>query len=101
MRNKHNIQALIDKYDEGLTSKHEEEWLRQAFRKMKHDELPEEWRAYQAIFAYIDRRQTPLSCRKHTAVNRRAINIRLWFAAAAASLAMLLTFHFDKKATTG
>lgn len=97
MRNELNIQALIGKYDEGLTTKHEEEWLRQTFRKMKEEEVPEQWRAYKAIFAYVDRQKAPAAV-----VNHRGRNIRLWsgIVAAAACIALLLTLHHGNETTT-
>ena len=52
---KEEARLLIEKYDEGLTSNMEERALRHFFEEQSQEELPEEWRMYKALFAFVDK----------------------------------------------
>ena len=45
------MDILINKYLDGLTSNEEERQLREYF-KDKGNEIPEEWKVFQALFAF-------------------------------------------------
>lgn len=52
---KEEARQLVEKYDDGLTSNAEERALRQFFKEQPQEGLPEEWRAYKALFAFVDK----------------------------------------------
>lgn len=53
MKREEYIQTLLDRYLDGMTTAGEEAALRQYFAKCG-DGVPEEWRPYRALFAYVD-----------------------------------------------
>jgi len=56
---KEDIQLLIDRYEEGLTSNAEEKTLRQYILSQHTDDMPQEWAVYKAIFTFIGNEQHP------------------------------------------
>ena len=52
---KEETRQLIEKYDDGLTSNAEERALRQFFKEQPQEGLPEEWRVYKVLFAFVDK----------------------------------------------
>lgn len=52
---KEEARQLVEKYDDGLTSNAEERALRQFFKEQPQEGLPEEWRTYKALFAFVDK----------------------------------------------
>ncbi len=52
MKKDENITQLLEKYLDGDTSNNEERILADYFRKAG-DDVPEEWRPYKALFAYL------------------------------------------------
>lgn len=89
MTDNNKISELLRKYDEGITSGHEEKLLRESFCTMSIGETPKEWRVYKAMFAYVDGQQTP------TALPHSVKRLRIWLGtiAAAACLTALLIVH--------
>ncbi|GHV57404.1 hypothetical protein FACS1894182_06140 [Bacteroidia bacterium] len=81
MKDYTNIQELIDKYFEGLTSLKEEETLREYFRGR---DIPEEWKAYQPLFRYFSEER-----QKTEKKQRIPRSIRLWMSVAAAACVLL------------
>ncbi|TGX82395.1 hypothetical protein E5358_07575 [Palleniella muris] len=51
---KQEIQQLIEKYDDGMTTCAEENVLREYFRTLPDEEMPKEWQAYKMMFAFVD-----------------------------------------------
>lgn len=80
---KEEIQLLIDRYEEGLTSNAEEKKLRQYFISQPASSMPQEWQAYKALFAFIENEQHPKSL--PPTKKSRTIIYRLTGAAAAAA----------------
>lgn len=52
LEEKKQIQALLDKYLAGETSNEEEETLRNYFEE-HGDDIPEEWKAFRALFSFV------------------------------------------------
>lgn len=46
------IEILIEKYLDGMTTNAEEDRLRRYFAEVPTDDMPEEWRVYKALFAW-------------------------------------------------
>lgn len=46
------IEILIEKYLDGMTTNAEENRLRRYFAEVPTDDMPEEWRVYKALFAW-------------------------------------------------
>lgn len=87
------IQQLLQRYDEGMTSEQEEATLRRLFAEMPAESLPEEWRAYKALFGYVDLCRKPVSSLSdtHSHVHKR-LRPTLWRAlATAACVALVLS----------
>ena len=94
------IEILINKYLDGQTSNEEERRLREYF-KDKGNEIPEEWKVFQALFAFesmksetTDLPKIPLDNNtKVTSIRRR--NHRMsWIITTAACIVITLVFTF-------
>lgn len=88
MDNEKQISQLLDKYLDGGTTQAEEAALREYFATRGAD-IPEEWRPYKALFAYIDgeRREAAPSARHRGRTAMRIVRIAI--AAAAIILALV------------
>lgn len=95
---KEEIQLLIDRYDEGLTSNAEEKKLRQYFISQPASSMPQEWQAYKALFAFIENEQQPkpLPATKKS----RTIIYRLAGVAAAACIAAAIIIKMQAAGST-
>lgn len=93
MRNEHEIRTLLERYDEGLTTKEEEQRLRQLLAEA--DELPSDLQAAARLFegfAALAEEQLP---RRIAAPRRKP----LWWAWGVAAAAVLgLFFAVDRAA---
>ena len=115
------IDILINKYLDGLTSNEEERQLREYF-KDKDNDIPEEWKVFQALFAFesiksgqsmvsetdkiselsdeCDKSQTIDIPKMPSGKNAKVISIRRrnrhlsWVITAAACIALTLVFTF-------
>lgn len=77
------IEQLIEKYLDGDTTHAEELQLRQYFARQQ--EIPEEWKAFSALFSYIDEKEQP---------RRRTVYLShhsLWWTAVAAVVVGMVT----------
>ena len=79
-----DIQELIDRYFEGLTSLKEEEALREYFRG---EHVPEGWKIYQPLFQYFEEERKNMEKSKSAALpSARLRTAYLWLSAAACVL---------------
>lgn len=87
MTEKHRMEQLLERYMAGDTSSREEAELRCCFERHGND-IPDEWRAYRAMFAFVDieRRVDSLS----TTVTRPARHVRRYVTIAAAAVAAVV-----------
>lgn len=76
----HEIQTLLGRFMDGLTTLDEERRLADYFRTA---DVPDEWQAYKAMFAYLDAGMPQDG-------EKPARTRRLWWLAAAAAVAVLL-----------
>ncbi|GHU63313.1 hypothetical protein FACS1894123_05850 [Bacteroidia bacterium] len=86
---KENINELIEKYFEGLTSLQEEQSLRDYFQQ---ENIPEEWRVYQPVFQFFSQEivtEKNLSEKPLSVVKPRRRNFFYTSIAAAASIILL------------
>lgn len=67
------IEQLIEKYLDGMTTNAEEDRLRRYFAEVPADEVPEEWRVYKALFAWETRHATPAAATTETAVEDKGL----------------------------
>jgi len=87
-----NIQELIDKYFEGLTSADEEATLRRFFTS---GNVPEQLTMYKPLFEYFEDaiKETEINTKKRFRINKKTM---LWITSAAACIALLIgMFHFS------
>lgn len=88
MNQREDIKRMLDKYLDGLTNHDEEAALREYFAG-RDNRIPEEWKPFKALFAYVDEERygtdRPVRQRRKT-VSRL---IRLGIAAAAVVLALV------------
>lgn len=87
-----NIQDLIDKYFEGLTSADEEAALRRFFTS---GNVPEQLAIYKPLFAYFEHaiKETETNTKKRFLINKKTM---LWMSSAAACIVLLIgMFHFS------
>jgi hypothetical protein len=85
--NETNIQSLIGKYFEGLTSLEEEQWLRKYFSKAT---IPAEWEAYKAIFRFFASEREANETKSLPVTGSRGRKIYLRWAGIAAAACVLL-----------
>ena len=78
-----DIQELIDRYFEGLTSLKEEERLREYFRG---ENVPEGWKIYQPLFQYFDEEKNNMESKSVALPSVRPRTTYLWFSVAACVL---------------
>lgn len=91
-----DIASLLEKYMDGETSNQEEALLRSYFATAGND-IPKEWRAYKALFAYEKEETCALQAKsKKESRGRRRIRILriTGMATAAASVAILICLFF-------
>ena len=93
MEKERHIKALLDKYLDGETSAAEELTLREYFASAG-DGIPEEWRPYKALFAFVDgerQAEAKQPVRRHTAAMRhlRRIAVAASIAAAVAATVVM------------
>jgi hypothetical protein len=79
----YNIEDLIEKYFEGLTSLEEEQALRDYFQK---ENVPEAYGAYKSIFQYFASERTPQKQRLTVAAPKKMRVLLRWTSLAAACL---------------
>jgi len=91
MADRKNIEALIEKYFDGDTSNSEERRLRRYMAGAEGD-IPEEWRALKALFAYEDAARRPAARGARLTFARRAVRYAA-VAAAAAMIAIPVVMH--------
>ncbi|GHV63775.1 hypothetical protein FACS1894199_00480 [Bacteroidia bacterium] len=82
---KQHIEALIERYFDGLTTLKEEKWLRNYFQTAN---VSEEWKGYQPMFQFFAAERKPI--RKNT----RMRNVRWVSMVAAASVLLVLGLKF-------
>lgn len=83
-----DIQAMLDRYMEGLTTLEEEGILADFFKQNTH--VKEEWKAYQEMFSFISnmRKESSQKSRKQA----KSHKVRLYTLSAIAAAAVLLLF---------
>lgn len=98
------IEILIEKYLDGMTTNAEEDRLRRYFAEVPTDDMPEEWRVYKALFAWetghvtagdvttrtVAEDKGPTGKAERPAVMRR-LNVLLASAAASVVILIVLT----------
>ena len=92
MKREEYIQTLLDRYLDGMTTAGEEAALRQYFAECG-DGVPEEWRPYRALFAYVDGERHHADVPVAGSVPRRSCmlrRLRVIGLTAAAAVALLL-----------
>ncbi|MCM1080093.1 MAG: hypothetical protein NC344_11445 [Bacteroidales bacterium] len=90
------IQQLIEKYDDGRTTCTEEAAMRKYFRSLPDNDMPQEWRAYKMMFAFIDSKQS--LAQEPAARPRRKSRLTLYIrmASAAACIAAAIIIMLPK-----
>jgi hypothetical protein len=94
------IETLINKYLDGLTSNDEERQLRKYFAHAGND-IPKEWKALKALFAFeMKESEEAQSSEGAKIISIRHRNRRIsWIITAAACVAITLVFTFGRVAS--
>lgn len=75
------IQHLINKYDDGITTCAEENALRKYFRSLPEEDIPEEWRVYRLMFSFVDSKASAME--KPSVQRKKHSRLALYVRAAA------------------
>jgi len=92
MKDKRQIEALIEKYFEGLTSLEEEQVLRDYFQR---EDLPEELKIYAPLFQYFSSEREEVQKTEVSVRRNNTIRLVRWISiSAAACLLLFLGVNF-------
>ncbi|MBZ9728912.1 hypothetical protein LB467_04370 [Salegentibacter sp. JZCK2] len=88
------IRELLEKYDAGKTTLAQEDMLREYFQ---HNEVPDDLKSYQLIFAFSEKSRKPIMERKVQLPASEKGNKYLWTAIAASVILVVGLFFFQNK----
>ena len=90
------IQQLIEKYDDGMTTCAEETVLREYFRSLPDADMPREWRAYKMMFAFFDGKKAETVKPAARPRKRYSLGLYLRVASVAACIAVALVLALPR-----